>query len=133
MELHGWIVVRESYSEEGDSDTLLKKIISQLNEKIDLLKSEGRNIEINLFSRNGVKQVSFFGAPNHKGDNWEWVIKLAEWIAKEAIGSYGIIYMFDDEDKNGLDNQFQVLVLKKGVISFELDTFLSPFIPEVEE
>ena len=73
------------------------------------------------------------GLDNRKTSSWTKLVEVFNWIAVEAKGSYGLVHFFDDEDKNGLDNQFQVMVLKKGKISFELDTFLSPYIPEVEE
>ncbi len=134
IEFHGWVVVRETYNEEGDSKTLLKKILSQLNDKLALLRSEVEDIEISLLSKNGVYQISLFGAANHKGYTWEQVLILIKWIAENAIGSYGLIYMLNDEDiTNENENKFIVLCLKKGKISILEDQYFSPLVPEIED
>ncbi|WP_201502190.1 Imm7 family immunity protein [Psychrobacter cibarius] len=67
IELHGWIVIRESYCEENDSESHLKEILEELSKKIFLLKNEVSDIDINLQSKNSIYQVSMFSAANHKG------------------------------------------------------------------
>jgi hypothetical protein len=47
-------------------------------------------------------------------------------IAKEAKGSYGILYLHEDVDYNGHDNEFQVYVLAKGNLTKRKDYYLSP-------
>ena len=50
-----------------------------------------------------------------------------------APGSYGLLYLHDDEDTNGFHNAFQVFVLSKGNFILCKDPFLSPYIPRVED
>ena len=44
-----------------------------------------------------------------------------------------MFYMHDDEDRTGMENEFQVFVIARGKIRREKDPFLSPFIPAVED
>lgn len=134
IEFHGWIVIREGYCEEDDSETLLKEILEELREKIYLLMNEMSDVDIRLQSKNGIYQISLFGAANHKGYTWEQVLILIKWIAENAIGSYGLIYMLDDEDiTNENEDKFIVLCLKKGKISILKDQYFSPLVPKIED
>ena len=134
IEFHGWIVIRESYCEEYDSEILLKKTLEELREKIYLLMNEMSDIDIRLQSKNGIYQISLFGAANHKGYTWEQVLILIKWIVENAIGSYGLVYMLDDEDiADGNEDKFIIYCLKKGKIYILEDKYLSPLMPEIED
>lgn len=52
-------------------------------------------------------------------------------ISETATGSYGIIYIRDDEDSVHY-NEFQIYIFKKGECHYKVDNNLSPCIPEVE-
>ncbi|WP_162240377.1 Imm7 family immunity protein [Nocardia arizonensis] len=54
-------------------------------------------------------------------------------IAAVAPGSYGIMYIRDDEDYSGSGNEFQVLVMRRGIITVAGDTLLSPCVPMIED
>ena len=54
-------------------------------------------------------------------------------IGEIAEGSYGIIYLYNDEDTDGKENYFQVFSLARGMIKENLDEFLSPIIPTIED
>lgn len=54
------------------------------------------------------------------------------YVGEVAIGSYGLLYLYDDEDPIK-DNSFKVYRLCKGkVVEFD-DQLLSPFNPTIEE
>lgn len=129
VELHGWITIRETF-----------RAVWEEEEKIDLLVAKIRD-EIN--------RLSWF-KPEIKAQNGEWfleftlfsnrinpqileVFELCKWIGKVADGSYGLIYLYNDEDRNGKENQFQVFSLARGVVSENNDPFLSPIIPTIED
>lgn len=133
IEYQGWVVIRESYNEVNESSELLDKIWDELKGIVNKINKERLAEICNLQVINGDYKLSILGLDNHKSSSWEEIVDLLKWLAKFAVGSYGLLYFYDDEDKNGLDNQFQVLVLKKGKVSIEKDNFLSPYIPEVEE
>ena len=44
-----------------------------------------------------------------------------------------MIYLYNDEDRNGKENQFQVFLLARGKIEEKADPFLSPIIPTIED
>lgn len=133
LEYQGWFVIRESFNECNESEKKLEKIWQSLTVFVANINSNRKDDICHMKITNGHRKLMIGGMDNHKSYSWVELLEFLNWIAIEAKGSYGLLHFFDDEDKNGLDNQFQVIVLKKGKISFELDTFLSPYIPEVEE
>jgi len=133
LEYQGWFVIRESYNEEEESEAGLDRIWENIKVYVENI-NETRKAEVcHLSVINNDYKLTIAGLDNHKSSSWTELLEFFNWIAIEARGSYGLLYFYDDEDKNGLNNQFQVLVLKKGKINFEIDSFLSPYIPEVEE
>ena len=43
------------------------------------------------------------------------------------------MYLRNDEDINGKDNEFEVYILSRGSVRIEQDVFLSPCIPTIED
>ncbi len=73
------------------------------------------------------------GQHNHRS---EYIIELFQWVAENAPGSYGILYIRDDEDQsrdNDYSNCFRVWRLCRGQLTERDDPFLSPAIPTVED
>lgn len=128
IEYHGFIVIRESYQESMDNDNLLNEIIHILSKKIKTYNQEYQNTDIILNHKNGVYQLSVFGSDNHLNQDWLDFYKLLEWIAKNALGSYGAIYFLDNDNSDS----FLVYCLKKGKISCEKDSYFSPINPQIE-
>ncbi len=133
LEYQGWVTIRESYNESQESEELLANIWNQLHEKLSILERDEHNRFIKLKIFNGEKKLLVCGCSNHKDSRWAEVLDLYQWISKNAVGSYGLLHFFDDEDNDGLNNQFQVYVLKKGNLIKVVDPFLSPFISELED
>ncbi|KAI9135575.1 Imm7 family immunity protein [Acaryochloris sp. CCMEE 5410] len=82
---------------------------------------------------NGCDSVSVAGQHNHRAD---YIVDLFVWIAKNAPGAYGILYIRDDEDsKRGADytNDFRVWKLCRGNLIETSDPFLSPCVPTIED
>ena len=133
LEYQGWFVIRESFNERDESEEKLESIWKILKVLVSNINYNRKTEICQMKITNGDYKLMIAGMDNHKSSSWVELLQLLDWIATESKGSYGLLHFYDDEDKNGLDNHFQVIVLKKGKISFELDTFLSPYNPEVEE
>lgn len=128
-EFHGWAVIRETPQviDEENIDDIAKMI----EEYIDNLNWESGILKI--FAVNGEYQIIVSGVSNHKTQESEELLGVYKYIAKIAPGSYGLLYVKDDEDTKGLDNEFIVYTLVRGNLSIQKDMFLSPFIPIVED
>ncbi|KGE19581.1 Imm7 family immunity protein [Paenibacillus wynnii] len=129
FEFHGWATVHESTTEAdaGNLDLIAKNIqnfVANLHWDSGLLK---------VYPANGAYHLSVGGLLNRKGTEAEEIIKLFQFIAQQAPGSYGLLYTRDDEDIEGFDNEFRVFILARGRIEHKKDAFLSPFVPIVED
>ena len=60
---------------------------------------------------------------NHRCNDF---IELVNWIAVKAEGSYGIIYVYDDEDENS-QNEFKVWRILNGRVEEFSDILLGPY------
>lgn len=65
-------------------------------------------------------------------DRWHDVFQLFEYIGSKAVGSYGILSCRDASGESGDDNEIQIYVLKRGALTKQKDTLLSPCVPEIE-
>ncbi len=129
IEVNGWVVIRESYNEEGEDDELLDEIIAKIKAKISQMNII--NEIYHLKCLNGFYHLMIMANHNHRAEH---IFDFYEWISRIATGSYGVLYVHDNEDSlRGNENQFKILCMKKGnVIEFD-DELLSPVIPEIEE
>jgi len=100
---------------------------------IKKLKLEWSNGFYDLRVVNGEYQLIVSGYLNHKSKEIEELFDIYKKISTVAIGSYGLLYIHNDEDKDGYDNAFVVYSLAKGKIKKYTDTYLSPFVGIVEE
>lgn len=127
VEMHCWITIRSNYYIEEDEDDLDNKI-RQINDKISLLSLEGLSIKV----ENGEHYIEYSLFSNHMAQDAKELLELFYYVGEVAIGSYGLLYLYDDEDPTK-DNSFKVYRLCKGkVIEFD-DQLLSPFRPTIEE
>ena len=60
------------------------------------------------------------------------LIAFFETVGKIAEGSYGLLYLHNDEDQEKYNN-FVVHRLARGTVEIYPDTLLSPVIPNVED
>lgn len=89
---------------------------------------------------NNVRGVlTFSSSRNHRGKS-PTSLRIMEWLSANATGSYGILYLHDDEDaddcskeyrRDGVDrtNEFRVWRLASGQVKEFDDPFLSPIVP----
>lgn len=132
IEYYGWVNIRESFDETNENDKLLKTIWQTFLQEVNRLFTHSSNPQIKATILNGQYHFIISGFHNHKSQDFSKVFTIFEWLEKHAVGSYGLLYFFDDEDTDGYHNQFQVYCLKKGKFERQKDTFLSPYFNKVE-
>ena len=130
VELHGWATLRENYAAD-DEESHIEQIVASLNQKIDEMDIDRTSLQINY--SNGEALVTAAKFTNHFSEDIKDIVDFFRQIALLTPGSYGLLYLHDDEDRDGFDNAFQVFVLAKGNFALREDPFLSPYFPTVEE
>ena len=127
FEFHGWASVL--YHTHDTDSALQDDCWGRLVDHVATIPNE----RIQLQRYNGCDSVHVAGQHNHRS---EYVIELFQWIADNATGSYGILYIRDNEDKRrnaDYSNCFRVWRLCRGHLTECDDPFLSPAIPTVED
>lgn len=127
IELHGWITIRETYKltvEEDEKCIYIKKIKDEI-ENLSWFKPQ-------IKALNGEWYLEFTIFANRKNSQTEEVFMLVNKIGELAEGSYGLIYLYDDEAV-GKENQFQVFSLSRGTVKEFGDQYLSPIAPTIED
>ena len=130
FEYHGWITFVYSPYEVEDEDEKLDKVISYAENFIKQVLNERHIAELKVI--NAEYMASFAGSANHRSPDVEAVIEFFEEIGTKAPGSYGLLYIWDDEVPD-FDDEFQVGRLARGKFEFVKDHYLSPRIPVLED
>ena len=128
FEFHGWASIR--YHTHDTDSTLQSQCWQSLENHVKTLPDTSF---VHMQRYNGCDSLHIAGQHNHRS---EYVMDLFRWIAENASGSYGLLYIRDDEDQDrGGDygNEFRVWRLCRGDLSELSDPFLSPAIPTVED
>jgi hypothetical protein len=135
FEFHGWATIRVPDDDGQPSKPIGRgaefEAIKNLRTAINEAHDEFCDFDIRR-AGNGLIVLSMHGLRNHR---YEPAIELFRWIATHLPDSYGLFYIFDDEDgKRGSDfsNEFRVWRLARGVCEETADPFLSPYFPTVE-
>jgi len=128
-EYHGWITVRET-PENTDEDRI-GEILSELREHIGRLNWVSGVLD--LRAANGEYHLWTAGNENRKPLPEYDPVNLFRYVGEKAPGSYGILYVWDDEDPDGYHNCFRVYVLARGKLQERDDPFLSPCVPVIED
>ena len=130
FEYYGWIALIYSICEVEDEDEKLEIAVDYAK---NLIKKTLPEHHINeLRAINGQYMVSLAGVSNHRGFLEEALISFFREIGKKAPGSYGLLYISDDENPE-FENEFRVGRLVRGQFEFVKDSHLSPRIPTIED
>jgi hypothetical protein len=128
FEYHGWATVQVSAGDEEPGDAqAFHDHIAELVEPLG-----GSSGLASLQWVNGALQFHVAGYLNHRGQQGQEVIDIFHAIGKAAPGSYGILYVHDDEAPSS-DNAFVAYVMRRGHVVDERDGFLSPVVPTIED
>ena len=105
LELHGWLTISETYKDEDKyTNEALKDIMRQVNRII-----ENSGTQLTLQYMNGTPFLTALLYANHRTKETDTIIETYKSIAKTATGSYGMIYLRDDEDTKHY-NEFQLFI-----------------------
>lgn len=147
---YGWIVVQASqdaYAEVRDPTQLdaIDKATDAANEDLwtelrAWLAKHGADLNYNFKeAHNWATGVLLFSvSTNHRSSSlWD----LLDWIVEHGPGSYGLVYVHDDEDvptnrtpgrgEGDHSNEFRVWRVAAGSLEELTDPFLSPIVPRV--
>jgi hypothetical protein len=129
IQLYAWAAIRESFEMDSEETNLpiIEKII---REKIDTFNWTNGMVMLKFLNGNLV--LSIAQNANRIRNETKNVFKLYAFIMQIAKGSYGLIYLHDDEDPEKA-NEFQVFVLARGKLEKRKDIFLSPLAPTIED
>ena len=130
VELHGWALIRESYTVDNE-DANLAQIVEELRREINRIDADDRLIGVNY--SNSEACLIATRCTNHFSEDIAEVIELFETVARIAPGSYGLLYIRNDEDIARHNNAFRAYVLSRGSLRLQQDPFLSPCIPMIED
>ena len=145
----GWVVVRVSRDAyigarndqldyidddlDAQDSKLWARLLAWLEDNSDAGLLRWQFVE-HLNNAQGVLQI--FASRNHRASS---IWPLMDWIAENGTGSYGLIYVWDDED-NGYgrevrtvdhSNEFRVWRILNGKVEEFADPFLSPIVPVI--
>lgn len=127
FEYHGWATVRASFSDDADESKAIEEVKRFIN---DLAWPTG---VLDIRAVNGEYHLWLAGFDNHKPHTIYDPVRVFNHICRIVPASYGVLYVRDDEDMEGHDNEFRVYAMSRGNLTEKEDTLLSPFIPTVED
>ena len=126
FEFHGWATIRDSAGYDSDTEVTASTVRAIQS----LIEAENRsNHTADMRWANGELHVWLAGFHNHKDDT---VLRAYSRIAEIASGSYGVLYVLDDDDLLR-PNQWTRHVMRRGTVVAEDDESLSPHIGSVED
>ena len=139
--VHGWATISPSYKNDDTVDDLLDDdkmdaLRQQIADHIQELGLHRSRQAANPFAEirplNYTTHLWLSGSNNHAV--WhKAIMDLFTFIATVAPGSYGLLYVENDEDPEHANQQFRVWVLARGAFVERGDPFLSPHFPVVED
>lgn len=129
IEYHGWVNIWDTVFVDESDDSRRLAIAADVRSRLEELSNATRILELRWI--NGQCILCIAGSTNHRTQDVTEVIRLFEWIAKVAPGSYGLLYLLDDEDPQGKDDEFQIFKIAKGKMTIEKDRLLSPCQTEI--
>lgn len=127
IELHGWLTIHETYD---DEDLCSQEMLDCVRYKVKTILSES-GIDTEIKYVNGVPFLNTLICANHRTKEIDNIIEMYKNIAQIATGSYGIIYLRDDEDSEH-SNEFQIYLFMRGNYIYKSDNYFSPCIPTIE-
>ncbi|MFJ7219407.1 Imm7 family immunity protein [Amycolatopsis sp. NPDC098790] len=126
FEYHGWITLR-STAEALDDEPPLR--LDEIRTLVDELAGYAL---MDFQPMNGTYYIHLGGNPNRRGQHGAEVVDLFAKVGQLAPGSYGLLYLHDDEDPEHMLS-FRVFRLARGMVTEHADHLLSPVIPTLED
>jgi len=128
FEFHGWVTIQDAA---GEGDAAATRRAAELIEERAGALGIGPGVA-DVRWVNGMAQCHVAGFANRRAAGGDDAIALFWFVAETAPGSYGLLYVQDDEDPMH-GSVFRVGVLRRGRLTWEADPFLSPVVPTIED
>lgn len=120
IQINGWLVIIPTYL---DEDLHIEIDEESVYSQVDSIIADLKYNDLKIVSMNGIKTINMFMCTNHKTIEAEEILQTFENIARVATGSYGLLYVWDEYED---EDNFRVLVARKGVVEWKKDEFFSP-------
>jgi hypothetical protein len=132
FEYHGWVCIHataavEDFLEDFDEQAVIDRLWAWLEPRLS-----GLPYLADLRWMNGTPFLHVSGKPNHRGRLGDEILEIFRQVGRLAPGSYGLLYIWDDEDPRFM-NHFRVYRLVRGEVTEHPDHLLSPAIPTLED
>ena len=147
---HGWAVLqssREKYASPNPEELFVldeesekedEKLWSDFRSWMDKNADSFMNWQLTERLNNHHGLLQFSVSRNHRSSSiWE----MLKWLAEKSEGTYGIVFVHDDEDLLGntnysrgerdCSNEYRVWRILKGELLEFDDPFLSPIVPRI--
>lgn len=129
-EFHGWFGLAETTEEADDGG--LAQAVSELTAQVDAL--DWKTSEASVVLLNGQHFLRLTGLVNRRRDEADDVERLLGFVADRLPGSWGLLYeRSDDMPTPPGPGAFRVRVVARGQVREQLDPFLSPVQPNIED
>ena len=126
FEYHGWVTIQATAS--GDDDAaLLERLVERIRRTI---RDAGDFDLVDLRWSAGMPMLHFAGFDKHGGTLGPELLDLFTRVGELAAGSYGLLYIWDDQDPEH-DNEFRVHRMARGLVAEHADPHLTPVAPTV--
>ena len=103
-------------------------ILKQVNDELEKLNY----CNLNIKRINGECFIELLSCTNHMSLDVMELLSFFEIVGKVAKGSYGLLYMHNNEDEDNY-NSFMVYRLARGKVKIYQDDLLSPVVPTIED
>ena len=120
IQINGWLVIIPTYL---DEDLHIEIDEESVYSQVDSIIADLKYNDLKIVSMNGIKTINMFMCANHKTIEAEEILQTFENIAKVATGSYGLLHVWDEYED---EDNFRVLVARKGVVEWNKDEYFSP-------
>ncbi len=120
IQINGWLVIIPTYLNE---DLHVEIDEESIYSQVDSIIADLKYNDLKIVSMNGIKTINVFMCTNHKTIEVEEILQTFENIAKVATGSYGLLHVWDEYED---EDNFRVLVARKGVVEWKKDEYFSP-------
>jgi hypothetical protein len=129
IDINGWVVLSNTIDGETHYGSLNEQL-SHLNDYLMSLGNFNQVFAFNEVNHNHVLNITI--AHNHDLGYTDMIEELLNKVAERLVGSYGLVYIWNDEDLENYNN-FVVYKLARGQVRKESDPFLSPCNPTIED
>ena len=120
IQINGWLVIIPTYL---DEDLHIEIDEESVYSQVESIIADLKYNDLKIVSMNGIKTINVFMCTNHKTIEAEEILQTFENIAKVATGSYGLLHVWDDYED---EDNFRVLVARKGIVEWKKDEYFSP-------